>query len=361
MRVGIIGMKHSGKSTLFDCLTRHITKTHERLGETHLGILTITDDRLEMLQKIFNAKKQIHPLFDIIDLPPLAFIKTSVESSVLSKIFEEVKNCDVLIQVVRQFTNPVVPPESGAINPLKEKSSLDSELILMDLIIVENRINRIERMKNKMKEAFHPNEPELLQRCRESLEHETPLSTVTLDAEREKILRGFQLLTLKPRITVININESEIPDTSEWESQFDIQFPAQKGLFTALSCRTEQELLELTEGEQDEFRKELGIEKPAHVRTAERLMDSAHLIRFLTGGENMVQSWIIPAGSNAHKAAGVVHTDMERGFIRAEVVTYDDFVRFGGFSDAKEDACLRLEGKEYIVKEGDVIHFRFNV
>jgi len=360
MQIGIIGLQNAGKSTLFDILTGHISAAYERPGESRHGVMVIEDERLEFLQKCFETKDRVHPSFELLDLPPFSVIKSSAETG-STPVLEEVKNCDVLIQIVRQFTNPAVPYAQERVDSFGEKSALDDELLLVDLAIVENRIERIEKMKHKVRDFYQPGEPELLRRCRETLEKEVPLTTLDLDPVNEKLLRGFQFLTIKPRITIINIDEGEIPNRGHWVARFEEQFPAQKQTFDAISCQEERELLALEEDERDEFRKELGIEIPALKLVTELLMKTANLIQFLTAAKAAAQSWIIPAGTSAQKAAGAIHTDMERGFIRAEVVSYDELVKYGNVAKCREKGCFRLEGKEYTVQEGDVIHFRFNV
>ncbi|KPK88771.1 hypothetical protein AMJ80_10625 [bacterium SM23_31] len=361
MQIGIIGLKNAGKSTLFDILSSHISAAYEQSGTSRHGVMAVEDERLDFLQKCFETKNRVHPSFELLDFPPLGMIKNSAETG-STAILEEVKNCDILIQIVRQFTNPAVPFAQEGIDALGEKSALDAELLLVDLAIVENRIERIEKMKHKVRDFYQPGEPELLRRCRETLEKEEPLSVLDLDTVNEKLLRGFQFLTIKPRITIINIDDGEIPNRGNWITRFEEHFPAQKQTFDAISCQEERELLTLEDDdERDEFRKELGIEIHAVKLVAELLMKTANLIQFLTAAKAAAQSWIIPAGMSAQKAAGTIHTDMERGFIRAEVVSYDELVRYGNVAKCREKGCFRLEGKEYIVQEGDVIHFRFNV
>lgn len=360
MQIGLIGLKNSGKSTLFSILTGRQESENDRSDLAKYGIFTTIDKRLEVLQKICNSKKQVHPTFEILDLPPILASKDAVES-VSSKILEEVKNCGALIQVIRQFTNPAVPSDLSVPDPVKEKINLDTELVLLDLTIVENRLERIEKMKNKSPDFCQPGEIELLEKCKETLENEQPLSVLELDHESEKLLRGYQFLTIKPRITIINIDEEEIQNSSIWIEKLESRFPAHKGAFETICCRTELEIFDLNEEEQLEFRKELGIEDQAGKKVANKLMDTLKLIRFITAGEPSAQSWIIPEGTAAQKAAGTIHSDIERGFICAEVVTYDNYVKFGSIAKCKENGCLRLEGKEYIVKEGDVITVRFNV
>ncbi|MFC1513804.1 DUF933 domain-containing protein [candidate division KSB1 bacterium] len=360
MRIGIIGFKNSGKSTLFDLLTGQISDIQSGKEESRNGVLIIEDERIDFLKDVYNAKKKVYPFFELIDIPPLHSIKEFAETEA-TKIFEEAKSCDALINVVRQFENPAVPFEQDSIDPVKEKIYLDSEMILVDLAIIENKLERIEKMLSKKKDFCKPGEVELLEKCKDTLENEEPLSTLKLDPENEKLLRGYQFLTIKPGITVVNLDESEIPNRSEWIEKFDNSFKSQSGSFEAICCQAEHELMELTEDEQEEFKSEMGINKPAKELIAALLKRSMKLIVFLTAGDPAAQGWIIPEGTPAQKAAGAVHTDIEKGFIRAEVVTFDDFKKFGSVAKCKDNGCFKLEGKEHIIKEGDLIYFRFNI
>lgn len=360
MQIGLIGLKNTGKTTLFSLLTGRNVTDREHAEQTRHGIITIPDNRLEFLQKAVNAKKQIHSSFDLIDLPPLTTIKNSAESG-STGILEEAKNCNALIQVVRQFSNPTVPAERGTIDPVAEKSALDTELMLVDLTTIENKLERIDKMKSKNPDFCKPGEPELLQKCRSTLESDEPLSVLDLDPDNEKILRGYQFLTIKPRITVVNLDDEETAGGESWVQRLEEKFPAQKGTFLWINCRTEKELQELPEDERIEFEREYGIERKAVERVTAELVRTMKLIRFLTASEPSAQSWIIPAGTPANKAAGAIHTDIERGFIRADVVTFDDYFKYGTVPKCKEKGCFRQEGKDYRVNEGDVILFRFNV
>ena len=361
MQIGLVGLKNSGKSTLFDVLTGHRTTLGYQDGvEERQGVLEVPDERLNAIQSILNTKKLVNPSMMISDLPPLQTEKQSVKSDI-TQIIEKIKYCDALIQVVRQFSNPAVPFEGDCPDPVREKNTLDAEMILLDLAIIENRLERIEKMKSKIKDFYQPGEPELLEKCKEFLEEEKPLTALDLDDSGEKMLRGFQFLTIKPRITIINMDESELNNRLTWIQRFENNYPAQKGTFEAISGLTEVELLDLTENERNEFRNELNIELPAQVTLTKLLMKTMQLIRFLTASEKIAQSWIVEHGVAANKAGGTIHTDMDRGFIRGEVVTFDDFMHYGGFVKSKENGCLRLEGKDYIVQDGDIIHFRFNV
>ena len=362
MQIGIFGLKNAGKSTLFDILTGQssLSSAYGAAAGERQGVMTIPDERLKNLQKVYGGNKLVNPSLEITDLAPIQSSKNSMRSDT-AQLLEKIKNFDALVHIVRQFSNPAVPFDEGGPDPLHEKNMLDTELILMDLSIVENRLERIEKMKHKIHDFYQHGEPELLQKCKEHLEEEKPLIALDLDANGEKMLRGFQFITLKPRITVINIDESEISNSKKWIERFENQFPAQKSTFEAVCALTEVELPGLSEKEQEEFRKELQIEEPAQRKITQLLMNTLQLMRFLTASEEIAQSWIIPKDTSAKKAAGVIHTDLERGFIRAEVVSYSDLIKYGNIAHCKEHGSYKLEGKEYIVQEGDVIHFRFNI
>jgi len=361
MHVGIIGLLNSGKSTLFEVLTGHASQPHERINVPRHGIITLLDERLDDIARVYDSKKITQPVFELVDLPPMRVLKTTTDSDP-ANLLDEVKNCKALIQVVRQFANPAVPgPETG-IDPVSEKHALDSELALLDLAIIENRIERIEKMRRKKPDFYHPREPDILQLCKETLENEEPLTVLEFAKEDEKLLRGYQFLTLKPRVTVINLDESEIPDANSWIEKFEQEFPAQKGSFAAMSCQSELELLEFSdEQERLEFSRELGIDHEGRIDVSDHLMKAMDLIRFLTGGPTEAHSWLINKGAVAQEAAGAIHTDIERGFIRAEVITFEDLMKYGSEAKCKEAGKYRLEGKQYVVQDGDVIYFRFNV
>ncbi|MFC1492634.1 DUF933 domain-containing protein [candidate division KSB1 bacterium] len=360
MKIGIVGLKNAGKSTLFDILTGHISSGIEKPGEVRNGIFTVNDDRVDFIRECFDSKKKSYSNLELVDLPTLEFVKNP-DNKNASKILEEARNCDAIIQVIREFSNPSVPfPEFG-VDPLQEKRTFDSELILTNLITVENRLERIEAMKKKLKDYAQPGEVEVLQLFRKTLEDEKPLSSLDLDSNSEKLIRGFQFMTLKPRINIINLDEGHLGEEKDIISRMEAEFPSEKGAFEAVCCQAEKEILELPEDEREEFRSEMGIKEGAVRKVVEKLISTLKLIRFLTGGDTEARSWLIPEGLAAPAAGGTIHTDIEKGFIRAEVIKYADMLVHKSEGKCKEKGCYRLEGKEYRVEDGDIIYFRFNV
>ncbi len=360
MKIGIIGLKNSGKSSLFDILTGHLSSSSEKPGEVRNGILTVKDDRVDFIQECFDSKKKSYSNLELVDLPALQFVKNPEDRNA-SKILEEARNCDALIQVIREFSNPAVPYPEFGVDPVQEKLTFDSELILTNLITVENRISRIEAMQKKLKDYAQPGEIEVLRLCKKTLEDEKPLSTLDLDNNSQKMIRGFQFMTLKPKINIVNLDESRIEDSNEIVSKLESEFPSEKGSFEGICCQAEKEILELPEGERVEFRNEMGIKEGAAQKVVEKLITSLKLIRFLTGGDTEARSWLIPHGLTAPAAGRAIHTDIEKGFIRAEVIKYSDMLIYKSENKCKDMGCYRLEGKEYIVDDGDIIYFRFNV
>lgn len=359
MQIGIAGLKSSGKSTFFDVLIGKASTGMEKPGEARNGIMPVPDERVDFLEVSYNSKKVVHPAFQLLDLPSLQTSSSQNDKSAV-KILEEYKRCDALIHVIRQFTNPAVPIPDSGIDPSKEKVNFESELILTDLTVIENRLERITKLKGKQKD-LNPREPEILERCKEVLENEKPLITVEFSNDDRKVLSSFQFLTMMPVISVINIDEDELGNEIDHINKLVDNFPEQKGNIEAVCCQAEREILDLDEEEREVFREELGITTPAPVQISSLLIRSMKLIRFLTGGEQESRSWIIPAETRAQEAGGAIHSDIEKGFIRMEVVSFEEFKIHGSEAKCKEAGCYRLEGKDYIVQDGDMAYFRFNV
>jgi hypothetical protein len=276
--------------------------------------------------------------------------KPSGASDIDAKSIAEMREVEALVQVVRGFENPML---ERAPSPLEEIKAFQSELILADLIPIENRLNRMK------KEKASPREKEVIERCKAALEEEKPISSLDLGSDEIQMLAGFRLLTQKPMMILLNVSETSInaPAPSDVQAYAEVN-----GLKLITLCgKAEMEIAELPPEEQTEFLKDLGITEPARdkfIRAAYELLD---LISFLTAGEDECRAWTIKRGTVAHRAAGKIHSDIERGFIRAEVIAYKDFIEIGSEARCKELGKFRLEGKEYVVHDGDIINFRFNV
>lgn len=352
MKVGIVGFAGAGKTTIFNTLTGLSAEVGGYGGKdkANLGIIKVPDSRVEALAEIFHPKKKTLAEIAFIDVAGPEATGERSTTGLDNKIVNNMREVEALVHVIRAFENPTVlqPPD-----PVRDIADFDSELILADLILVENRLNRMK------KEKANPREKELFEQCQEALENERPLRDLTFTEEDLQLLAGFRFLSQKPLLLLLNMSESDIaggtPATVEEAAQA-------RGLKLITMCGVaEMEIAQLAPEEQIEFLQDLGIKEPARdrfIRTAYEMLD---LISFLTTGEDECRAWTIRRGTKAHRAAGKIHSDIERGFIRAEVVTFSDFMQYKSEAKCKEAGKFRLEGKEYIVHDGDIMHFRFNV
>ncbi|GAB4343345.1 MAG: redox-regulated ATPase YchF [Calditrichia bacterium] len=361
MEIGIIGLPFSGKTTLFATLTgQEPAAGHGGKVEVHRGVVKVPDERLDKLTAIFNPKKQVNATIEYLEVGGLE--KDAAEGKGFDSQFLTVlKNTDVLLHVVRAFENEVYAHPLGSVDPVRDVNLVESEFILSDLTIVENRIMRLEKQLQKVKNAEDARELELMKKCREALEAEKPLREVEFSDEEERKLRGYRFLSAKPLILVINYGENDI--SKEAEILAPLREFAEKPWveLAGLSAKVEMEISQLEDEDRQMFLEELGIAEPALPKLIRKSYELLGLISFFTVGEDECRAWTIRQNTPAQKAAGAIHSDLERGFIRAEVVAYDDFMANGSLAKCREKGVLRLEGKDYIVKDGDIINVRFNV
>jgi GTP-binding protein YchF len=360
MKIAIAGFTNSGKTTLFNALTGQKIETHPYptlAGEPHLGMVSVPDGRVARLSGIYKPKKTTYATVEYIDYLGL----TKGDPKQNAKVFGMMKDADALLHVVRAFEDPAVPHTFEGIDPLRDMSYLEQELILGDLELVEKRLERMEEGKRKGKK---PNEAEraVLLKCKEALENEIPLREVEFSEDELKDIRHLEFISIKPEVVAFNISEDYLKEKKNETGDLIARAGEKLGGNTevvAVSGKIEMELSQLAPEEAGAFLQDLGIEEPARdklIRTCYRLLV---LISFFTVGEDEVKAWTIKNGTSALKAAGKIHSDIEKGFIRAEVVHYDDFINTGGMAEARNKGLLRLEGKTYIVKDGDIINFRF--
>jgi len=340
MKIGLIGHRGAGKTTIFNMLTG----LQAQVGgfgkeEVHLGVIKVPDERIDRLSQIFKPKKTTYAEIRFTDFPPQA--EDNLKSN--NALVAQMREVDAIALVLRDF-------ETGS-DPLRELKDLLTEMILADLAVVENRRSRVK------KEKARPQEEELLERCVQALESEESLRNLTFSADEENLLSGFGFLSRKPLLVLFNQAEEKAGQPLAASYQEELQRRGLQGL--ALAGKVEMEIAQLEESDRAAFLKEIGIAEPARdrfIRSSYRLLD---LISFFTAGEDEVRAWTITQGTNARKSAGKIHSDIERGFIRAEVIAYADFIAHGSEAKCKEAGKLRLEGKDYIVKDADIIHFRF--
>ena len=357
MEFGILGLELSGKTTLFSLLTGHHVAAVHGKREAHVGVAHVPDTRLERLAVLFAPRKAIAATVRFVDVPGI------VKGGSASLNIPELRTMDGLAAVVRGFVSPTVPHPEGSIDPARDVELLETEFLLADLAVLENRLHRLEGELKKHRTPELEAERSALEHCRHALEAGTPLRQAALSAEDRGHLKGFGFLSLKPLLIVLNVGEESASDLADAlvGSGLD-RWPGKPGLAASAVCATlEEEISLLAPADQAAFLADLGLPDRALDRLLRAAYELLGLVSFFTVGDQEVRAWSIPDGTHAVKAAGVVHTDMERGFIRAEVTPCQALVEAGSFAACRTHGTLRLEGKDYAVRDGDVITFRFSV
>jgi ribosome-binding ATPase len=362
MQLAIIGLPNSTKTTIFNALTRGHRETSAFSSgqfEVHTAVVDVPDLRVDRLSAMFSPRKTTYAKVTYADIAGLA--KGVSEGGLSGLLLNTISQSDALLHVVRAFEDPDVPHVEGSVNPRRDVDIVDSELLLSDMIIVERRIERLETQLRKGgdKQAKAANEAELvlMQRLKAHLDTVGPLRDLDLTPNEMKMLRNYGLLTLKPLLIVLNVGDN--PADCATELLGDYQHRS-----TTIAClqgKLEMELVQLPPEEVAEFLAEYNINELGLNRVIRFSYDLLGLHSFFTVGEDEVRAWTIPVGATAIEAAGVIHTDLARGFIRAEVIAYDDLVGAGSLPAARQRGLLRLEGKEYTVQNGDILNIRFNV
>jgi len=355
MKTAIIGLPMVGKTSLFTILTGAHHET--RIGATaaRTGVAKVPDPRLDELARLFEPPKITHATVEYVDMPAISKENLRDASYVAS-----LRVVDAFAQVLRLFEDETVPHEKGSIDPRRDLEDVETELILSDLVVVEKRLERLEKDRKKVKSPDLDHEFELLEKCKTVLEQNQPLRGMALDAEAEKRVRGFQFLSQKPMLYVLNLGESDAAKLHQREQEFregPLAGRAQTAV-TAVCGKIEAELAELAPEEQRDYLASYGLSESGLERMITATYSLLGLMSFLTAGETEVRAWTIPIHSTAVKASGAIHSDFEKKFIRAEVVNWQSLVDLGGYPGVREKGLLRLEGKDYIVKDGDVLVIR---
>jgi GTP-binding protein YchF len=357
MKTGIIGLPQVGKTSLFVMLTR--LQVAQRAGnprEAHLGVAKVPDDRLDRLAALYNPKKLIHASVEYADVAALS--KEALNETAFAA---NLRNVDALAHVVRTFENDSIA-HVGPIDPLRDIRNIDFDLIFNDLTQVEKRLERVAKDLKKMKSAEIEREHDLLLRAKAHLETERPLREMEMTPEDKKRVRGFMFLSEKPILYVLNIGESPAlgKDLEDAVAKYGIAEAASRPNTGALAvcAKVEAELAEMSDEDAAEFLSSYGLTESGLVRLIRKSYELLGLISFFTVGEDECRAWTIERGSKAVNAAGAIHTDLEHHFIRAETIHWDQLLEAGSEAEARARGTLRLEGKEYIVKDGDVMHIR---
>jgi GTP-binding protein YchF len=362
MQIGIIGLPNSTKTTIFNALTHSQVETaafsSERV-ETHTAMVRVPDPRVDRLSGIFNPRKTTYAQIQYNDI---AGLRAGIgrEGGLSGPLRNILAQNDALLHVVRAFEDESVPHPANSVDPARDLEALDFELLFSDLLIVERSVERLTGQLSK-KKAYPERQSDdallaLMLRLKEALEGESPIRDLALSPEEMRMIRGYQFFTSKPVLIVLNVGDQGSDDPDAY-----VSYPHHRAGVICLRGELEMEIAQLDDEEAALFLTDYGIEEPGLHRMIRLSYDLLDLHSFFTVGEDEVKSWTIPAGATALEAAGAIHSDLARGFIRAEVVGYDDFIAAGSLDAARKQGTLRLQGRDYVVKDGDILNIRFNV
>lgn len=366
MQIAIVGLAGCGKTTVFNTLTRGHAETGGYGGlQLNVGVVKVPDERLDRLAEVFKPKKIVHADVTYVDLPaPPASHEGHVGTEELpAEHLARLRDSDALIHVVRAWDSAAHPHPAGSVDPARDLESLDLEFILADLSMVDRRLERLHgsgRHGTPAERESNEREGAILARLKPALEAGRPIRDEPLDPDEEKALRGFRFLTQKPVLVLLNVGEAALAEAPALVDGIKTGYPHAHAMVDALSAKIEMELGELDPGEAAVFMEELGLAESALDRVIKLSYRLVGLISFLTAGPDEVRAWPIPDGSNAVDAAAAIHTDLARGFIRAETIAYEELLAMGSIAEAKKHGKVRSEGKTYHVRDGDVIEILFS-
>ena len=365
VNIGIIGLPKSGRTTIFNALTRGEVDTGRYVQESsaHIGTAKVPEPRLAVLADMLHPNKVVPVSATYIDIG--ASVKDMAkDKGIGGKLLTELSNVDALINVVRAFEDESIPHIEGSLNVERDIANMNLELTFSDLTLLERRLERIEVSLKGAKPPDRPvllREQEIVMKIKAELEKDIPVRELSLTAEEIKALSSYQLLSAKPLLIAVNIGENQVPQAESLVAELNSRYSRQKCCVTGICGELEMELAQLDDSAAEELRAEYGIEESGVDQIIKLSYELLGLISFFTTASSEVKAWSIQSGTDAIKAAGKIHSDMERGFIRAEVISYKDLVRCGSFAEARKKGLLRLEGKSYTVQDGDIITFLFNV
>ncbi len=359
MQIGIVGLPYSGKTTFFQTMTEtQLSMDALQKRDANQAVVKIKDKRLDALTAIFQPKKQIYAVIEMVDLVGLLKGETSGQSFT-SDFLNKVKTNDALIHVVRGFRDESVPHPDGSVDMLRDIRTLEEEFLFADMAFVENRLEKLEKdiKRPKTKEQAEK-EKKVMEKWNEQLQQEKPLRELDMDADEQYFVKNYQALSAKPLLIALNLDEEDIADSDNILENIQKEVQGKNIKVEPFFAKIEMELVQLEDEEKKMFMDEYGIKESALERLIKSAYDLLGYQSFFTVGEDECRAWTIRKGMTAQEAAGVIHTDFYNKFIRAEVVSYKDFMEYRSFAKCKEAGVFRLEGRDYIVEDGDILHVR---
>ena len=363
LTAGIVGLPNVGKSTLFNAITKkNILAANYPFAtiDPNVGVVVVPDKRLETLEKMWTPENVVPTSYEFIDIAGL--VKGASKGEGLgNKFLSHIRDVDAICEVVRCFDDPNITHVEGNTDPVRDIEIINLELIFSDLEVINTRIGKVEKKAISTKDKDALAEVDLMKKIRDALENNIPARRLEYTEDEEKILKSFNLLTKKPLIYAANVSEDEITIENDYVKQVKEYASKENSEVVVISAKVESELSELEEEEKELFLQELGIDDSGLNKLIKATYSLLGLATYFTAGDKEVKAWTFKKGMKAPACAGIIHSDFERGFIKAEVISYDDYVKYDGEKGAKENGKLRLEGKDYEMQDGDICVFRFNV